>query len=1116
MKKLIEYFARHKLVVSILTVFIFIVGLISLLGIKQEVFPDVSMDAINVTAVYPGASAKDVEINVVIPIERKLQAISGIDNFTSISMENQGRVFIEIDEDVENKQSVKDEIFRELSNVAGLPDEVDDLNIHEMNSKLKEVYEIGVYIDPPPIKNQDFVKMLNQIPSKSDQKMVENAFELDQKKHELYIKKGISSADQIKIAELINQTGYKYKLVSHTELYQFIDQLEKQLLNVGGVSDIRLNGYRDREIKINVIPEKMDQYYISFNDIVNSIKKRNVRVPGGTMESDNGEYSIVTVGEFIDPMEIKDVIIRSNYEQQRITIDDIAEIEDGFEKENIQIRINNNSGVTLEVIKKGEADIIVTTDNIKAFLNKANIPEGISITKIMDDSLSIKTLLRIVMNNAIIGFLMVFVLILIFLKDPKTSLWTAFGIPISLLITFTCMRLMDISMNMISLGALAMLLGIIVDDSIVVSESIYKYRAKGFKPIEAAYLGVKDVAAPVLVSILTTIVAFIPLYLIKGMMGKFIVIFPTIVIIALLASLFESLFFLPAHLIHSNKKKKGKDGKEKKLEPKWFKVVEKGYKKFLTIVLKFRYLVLALFIGFFIFTISLSSETIRNFVLIEDDSSDAISLKLEALEGSNLDKTSEYISLVESVLQEEIKPEELLSIKSTIGHHNDNPRVEEGKHTNWAIIRVNLVPRANRQRDTFEITRELRKKINSDKIPVFTKIEIEEVYMAPDPGKPVNVKLIGNNDKKVKTLGYKIKDYLYTIDGITNIEDSSETVRKEWKIHFDYYKMAQLGIDVDTVAQTVRTAFEGTKATSLQYTDKDLDFRVQLVSKNGTAKEKNQDYLLNLLVPNKTGRLLKLKDVASLSLVESEFSIEHEDGDRTFTITADLNTNDLTSMQILQMVQKEFGEEIDQHSDIFLDFGGEAMESQESLRDLGLAFLVAILLIYFILILLFNDLSQPFLIMLAIPFGIVGALLAFVAHSMPLSFMGIIGIIGLCGVVVNDCVVMVSFINKQMKNTDLSTFKTAIVDGAKERLRPVILTTITTVAGLLPTAYGIGGKSPMITPIAIAIAYGLLFATLLTLIFIPSIYCIRLDIIHVFDRIFKKHKKDPLEEAAQE
>ena len=1033
MERLFRFLENNKLLINVIILSIIIISVISMFQIKQDLIPQASPDVISATIFYPGAAAKDVEQNAIIPIENKLKNIIGIKEYNSISLENSGRVVIYIDQNADNVKSVKDEIFRELNNIPYLTEEVEGVIVKDLNPKLRPVYEIGIY----PKKGSNITKK---------------------------------------------------------ELYDFIDGLEDELLDIKEVGDITKEGYSDREIKIKVNPERIDNYYISLNEIIDSIKIRNVRSLGGSLQSVHRDKNIVTIGEFEDPLDVGEVIIRSDFEGNRVIINDIAKIEDDYKRKNVEIKINGNDGVTLKIIKKADADIVKTVKKIKKYLNSIRyvIPENIEISRISDASLSIVSLLKVLKSNALIGFIFVFIILFIFLQDFRTSFWIAFGIPFVIMITIIILNQIGFSLNLISLLALITLMGMLVDDGIVISEIIYEYKSKGMPPIEAAIKGTKDVIAPVAVSSITTIVAFLPMLSMGGMMGKFIFVFPIIVAITLLASLLEAGTFLPIHLAHSKIRKNKKAN--------WFDPIAKAYERILSILLKWRYLILLIFIILFIFTIKIVQKPVKNFVLLDDDSSDKILIKLEAETGINLSTTSNYTKKIEKIITNKIKPEELISTKTSVGHHITNGMKNKGYHENWALIEVNLVPLTERERNADEIIDKLRNNINTKSIHEFKKIIMQKEVFGPPMGDPVDIKLISKDEGKVLTLMKGIEDYLKTIDGVIDIDNDQKRNKDEIKIDFDYKKMAKLGINVSTVANIVRTAYEGVIATTIIKSNEELDFRVQI----DDSFQTNEVFLQNLLIPNIKGNLVKLKDIASFINDKSSASINHYNGNKVITVTANIDQTITTSRKVTKEVRKMYKGNI---PGVKILFGGESSETKDTIKDLAFSFLLSIILIYFILIVLFKSISQPLLIMMTIPFAIAGALIGLVLSGFPLSLMAAIGIIGLCGVVVNDNIVMIDFINKIFKeNKGKRKIISLIAEGAKKRLRPVILTTVTTIAALIPTIYGIGGYAGRITPVAIIMAYGLAFDTLVTLIYLPCLYLIRIDIKqipHFFKGILK-------------
>ena len=1037
MDKILRYFTENKLLVNIIIITIVILGSISMLNLKQDLYPTVSLNMLNVKVIYPGASTKDVELNAVIPIERELKKIRGIKKYTSVSTENSAIIFIEIDDTEGNVKEIKDKVFRELNNVSGISKDIEEIEIEDLKPEQISIYEIGIY----PKKGSN----------------------LNEKK-----------------------------------LNDFVDYLEDSLQKLSNVSDITKVGYRDREIKINVFPEKMNKYQIALNEIVNSIKERNVRITGGTLQSSKDDKTIVTIGQFVEPMEVKDVIIRSNFEENQIRIDDIADIEDGFKKPEIEVKINSNKGITLLVEKKAIADLVKTSKQISNYLKdiKPLIPEGIKLTLISDSSSSTISLLNVLKINALIGFILVVIVLYIFLSDIKTAFWTAFTIPITIMLTFFFMNLVKYSFNIVTLAGMITVLGMLVDHGIIISEIIDEYKSRGFKPLEAVIKGIKDVITPISLTIITTILAFIPMYSIKGLMGKFIYAFPTIVIFCLLASFFDATFMLPNHLMTIKK------SKNKKNKTKWIEKIILFYEKILKIVLKFRYIAVGLFICIFILTIILSWSTIKNFVLFDDDSADLICVQLEAPPGTSLSKTTDYTKIIEDIIYEAIKPKELISVKTTSGHHIIDDFDHRGFHENWALIEIHLVPKTKRKRNADIIINELREKTNKKEINEFEKIAFKKISMGPPVGEQVDIKIISDNPDTLNIVKNKVQDYLASIDGIIDIDNDQKQGKDELKIDFDYNKMARLGVNVETVAVTVRTAYEGYIATSIQGKDDELDFRVKI----DDSFQKDMSFLENLLIPSeKYMRLIKLKDIAKFSFQKSKILTTHYNGDKMISITAKIKDNKTTPANVINMVKDKFKNIEKEYQGVYLKFAGEAEETKETLNDLILTFVVAVLLIYFVLILLFKSLGEPLIIMVTIPFGIIGSFLAFIAHNVPFTFLGIIGIIGLSGVVVNDSIVMVEFIKKSFKTVkNKNNIINTITNGAKRRLRPVIMTTLTTVVGLLPTAYGIGGYNGMLVPITLAISYGILFASLLTLFFIPSLYIVRLDIIKFLKVLFKK------------
>ena len=1024
MEKVIRSFAKNKLLVNIMVILIVLIGIFSFNNVKRDHMPNVESRYMIINVSYPGASPTDVELNAVIPIEDEVDQISGIDEYTSVAYENGARITVVLEDEISDIQAVKDEIFRRIStsSVPDLSDDVKSISIIDFKPSIFTVIRLSV--SP---KNGDSV--------------------------------------------------------SDAHMFSFVDRLEKDVKRIDGVGDIDKDGYRDKEIHINVDPARMEGYYISLNEIVNSIALRNVRSTGGTMEMEDGERTVVTDGMFHNASEVGDVIVRSSFGDKRIYVKDLASIDEGYEDEVVRVSVNSRKSVILNVKKKEDSDIQDVTGSVRAFIEnkKDEFPDDLKVEVIYDRSTKVTSLLGVVQSNLIIGFLLVFLTLLLFL-DRRTSFWTAFGIPVSMLLTMTYMYLIDQTLNVITLGAIITVIGMLVDDGIVIADVIYENKRSGMSGINAAVAGTKSVLAPVTVTIVSTIAAFLPLLTIKGMMGQFIKFFPIIISAMLIFSLFEAVFILPNHLAHARVPKTNKKY--------WFKPVRKAYERMMKHVLRWRYAVIALFIVVFFGILKLSEGTIKDFVLMYDNSADTVSISIDGPEGYGLDDMGALTKRVEDVVRSVLREGEYLTISSTVGNEGS-----AGK--NYADIRAYLVPIEQREREARYIGKELRPLLNKKDFPEIEKLFIRTSGGGPRGGAAIDIKIIGEDVAEMLVIRDELKSYMKTMKGVTDIDDDYGEGNEELAVTMDYDKMASLGLDVQDVSSTVRTAYNGVVATYIQTPKQRIDYVVEA----GDGIKNTPEFLLNLLVPNSSGRLIRLGQVAKVKVVEGTSQIKHYQGDRTISVTAEVDEDITTSTKVNMAISEEFAGRMKNYPDVYLKYGGEAEETAEAMGGIVFAFGIAIFFIYFIMVLLFKSLTQPFIILLTIPFGLAGALLAFTLHGVPLSFMGLIGMIGLSGVVVNDSVVMVDFINKVFKSNPAADNKTVIdnvANGAKQRLRPVILTTVTTVMGLLPTVYGIGGNAMVIVPVVMAMAYGLLFASFLTLFFIPSLYMANNDMRKLF------------------
>jgi multidrug efflux pump subunit AcrB len=484
------------------------------------------------------------------------------------------------------------------------------------------------------------------------------------------------------------------------------------------------------------------------------------------------------------------------------------------------------------------------------------------------------------------------------------------------------------------------------------------------------------------------------------------------------------------------------------------------------------------------------------FVLFPSTSADNFFIYVEMPIGSSQQKTSDRTKDIERLIAQ-LPDRELVSFTTKIGTHGER---QPGENDHWALIRVNLTPYARRGRTAERVVEDLR--LGTDSLDGFENLVYSIEAGGPPVGAPITLRIIGSNDDMRRRLTDSTVAFMEEIEGIKDIDRNDKIGKQQVELDIDYDRLSRLGLTVSDVANTARTAYDGETVTSVRYGDEDVEFRVIF------EEEARRDLrsLKRLLIPNNQGRLIALDEVADFKAGPGPASYYHFDRERTTIVTADLEKGTATPLEVTGAVVDHFDLDRDWPGMRFA-IGGEAEETAESFRSLFIAFVIAVIGIYFILVLLFNSFTQPFLVMVAIPFGIVAVIITFAIHGEPLGFLAMMGLIGLTGVVVNDSLVMVDHINQLKERQTGETDLQVISQGTADRLRAVTMTTLTTAAGLIPLAYGIGGSDPFIAPMALALGYGLLFATPLTLLLVPCLYTVRLDILKLAAFVFRRSEK---------
>jgi len=1015
-----EFSVKHSLLINLISLFILIAGFFTLFvyKIRREAFPEVSYDMVVVNTVYLGAPPQEVEKLVTIPIEKELKGVDGIEEMQSTSIENASNILIKISQDVKDKDKVVDNIEKAVDRVRNLPQGVED--------------------DP----------IVTEITS------------------------GEIPVIQVALSGEL----------SEGKLQEYAENLEDIFEDIPGVSSISRKGYRDTEVWVEVDPEKMSEVYVSLEEIMQALDKQNMSIPGGKVRGKE-EFSIRTTGEFHTKEEIENVVIRANESGNWLRIKDVASVRFAFEDEDIINKSYGMRSVDLTVIKRATGDAIKIVDDVKKetndFLSRSD--PKLKVAYINDISYYIKRRLGVLRNNGIIGIFLVCSVLMLFLNS-RIAFITTLGLPIAFSATLAIMGFFGLSVNLITMFGLIIVLGMLVDDGIIIAENCSRYLEDGYSPREAAIIGTKEVAKPVTTTVITTIAAFAPLMFMGGMLGKFIWGIPLVVVIALSASLFEALVILPSHFADFIKTGKKKFKSRKDLP--WFKKLVSFYTKIVNKALNRRYWVLLGLIVLLLLTFGLAKT--MPFVLFgSEEGVEQFWIRAEAPIGTNIYKTNELIQQVEDKVKE-LPQDQLEAYTTLVGSIGEtwmfDPYGKSGGHA--AQITVFLTPYTERKRTVSQIISDLKEKTKD--IKGFDKLYFAKHEAGPPVGKAIAVKVRGEKFSDLDKISGEIVKFLEGIEGVSDITSDYEVGSGEVRVVVNSDQAARASLSVGEIAMSIRNAFRGGVATSIKpvQAEEEIDVLVRFPQEYRDTK-KTFD---KILIPNKFGNLIPLDKVAHLEDKVSLARIQHSAGKRVITVRADVDVKKITSLKANKLIEEEFNDVPKKHPGYRVEYGGEQQENVKSAKGFISAFGLSVFLIFLILAANFNSLIQPIVVMMAIPFGLIGVIWAFFFHGYTLSFFMMMGIVGLSGIVVNDSIVLVEFINNlRRKGVDR---RESIVSAGQLRLRPVLLTTITTALGLTPTAYGIWGGDPFLRPMALTIVWGIICATALTLIVLPCIYAI--------------------------
>ncbi len=881
------------------------------------------------------------------------------------------------------------------------------------------------------------------------------------------------------------------------ELRTLASRVRDDLESLPNVSSVAVSGARNYELAIEVSEAALSRYDITLSEVAQAINNSSLDLAAGSIQTAGGEVLLRTKGQAYGAEDFSSVIVKTRPDGTRLTVGDLASINDGFSEQALEQRYNGQLAIEVDVFRTGLQSAITVADEVKNYIAEASekMPYGVTLGYWRDSSRTVKARLNTLLKSALQGGLLVMLLLTLFLRFWVAA-WVFVGIPVSILGGIALMPHIGVSINLLSLFAFILVLGIVVDDAIVTGENIYTHMRKNPDRVQAAIDGTHEIAVPVTFGVLTTVAAFIPLMLIEGVRGQIFAQIPYIVIPVLLFSIVESKFVLPSHMSHLNFHKKTRPNIFARVQHKiadsfeWF--VHTLYQPALAFCLRNRYMVLSAFVGGAIIVFSLVSAGHVRFIFFPRVQSETAQVRLEMTDGTPFHVTQAHIERITKevqVLQDKyIEPDTnesvIESIMSTAGSAGRGAR---GSHVGRVLFEVTPPEHRTMEVSTRELVGELRRQIGS--IPGAKNISYRaEIGRG---GSPVDIQISGFDFNELQEVAALYKNQLRNYPGISDITDSFEGGKQEIQLSI-LPEAQQLGLTMAGLASQVRPAFLGTEVQSIQRNRDD----VKVIVRYPADERRSVESLQRLPIRLANGEELPLSSVAEVRMGRGFAAISRVDRRRTVNVEADID-KETTDIEAIKRDLESFTETLStNYPDIRVSLEGEAREQRDSFGSLKTGLLFVLLIIYTLLAIPFRSYVQPLMVMCVIPFGIVGGILGHMIMGMNLSIMSYMGMLALCGVVVNDSLVLVDYVNRRRRE-GIDLFS-AVRKAGVARFRAVILTSLTTFFGLTPLIFESSTQAQFLIPMAVSLGFGILFATVVTLVLIPVNYLVLEDIKRLF------------------
>jgi multidrug efflux pump subunit AcrB len=1049
MKTLVNWTVRNMPAMNTLVIAVLLGGAICFAAMRREVFPEFDLEIVLVNVPYPGATPEEVEEGICQKIEEACRSVAGIKKMTSVAQEGMGYCVFELADNVKDVQKVLGEIRSEVERIPSMPELAEDPKVEQVTLRTPAI-KVGI--------------LAPALPDNAD--------------------------------------------VSESELRDVAETIRDDLLALPAVSAANLLGARDYEIDIEISEETLRKYGLSLQKVADIVRRENLELPGGTIRSESGEILLRGKNKRYVGEEIAKLPVVSLPDGLVLTVGDLGTVRDDFADVAATNRINGRQGMVVSIDRSSGEDLLAMVAAVKRYVAEAKLPPGYELTVWADQSIDVQDRLDMLIENGLQGLTIVFVMLALFL-DLKIAFWVAMGIPFSMLGTGTLMFFTDQTLNMLSMFAFLMAIGIVVDDAIVVSDNVDRHRRMGKSLVAAAIDGTVEVIPSVISSVLTTVITFLPLCFVSGVMGKFIAVMPFAFISTLLVSLAESLLVLPGHLAHEKNLVFTVFGivlyPLRALLPaigwlqracdrglKWF--VKTLYAPFLDFALDNRLSVMATAVGILLLALGIVRSGVTPFQLFPKIDANRLLAKVVYPDGTPASVTEEATRRIEQAAVDtarKLSPPDapiMDLVHRTVGQVTAQGQVGpdarmSGSHV--GAVAVELVEGEKRNVTSEEFISEWRRAAGEF---AGTESLIYGTENIGPGGKPVEFKLLATSSpegtRQLEAAVERCKEWLTQYPGVIDIDDDSRPGKWEYQIKVKPRAEA-MGVSLSELAATIRASFYGEEVMRLQRGRHE----VKLMVRYPQEERRSFATLDDIRVTGPDGVKRPVGELADIAVVRGYSEINRLGQKRSISVVADIDVtkSSLTSSQVTADLEKRLIPDLlREYPLVRVRWEGEQEQTQESLRSLGAGFVVAVFAMFVLLTMEFKSYFQPLLIIAIIPFGIAGAIFGHAVMGMPLTLFSMFGLVALAGVVVNDSIVLIDFINTRVREG--KPLRTALREAGCLRFRPVFLTSITTIGGLLPLLFEKSFQAQFLIPMATALAFGLATTTLLVLVLVPVMY----------------------------